>query len=219
MKALHIPKGQTVRYKSLAAENLVVDGCLEVANGIKAKNISGNGVICAGSVCADHIHVDELETAYVVCDRLIAKRVQAPEVFASESATVTSFLSAAYVETGKLTAAISEIDEVRANEIIKLEPTNRSLLGTLLLAGLREFWARLTAAMAQSTAVDANFTPVDESDETEDVEPVDEELNRIIGLYKLSKDSGYTLKLVPGTPEENAPVFDFENEQILRPAA
>lgn len=30
---------------------------------------------------------------------------------------------------------------------------------------------------------------------------------------------GYTLKLIPGTPEENAPVFDFENERILRPAA
>lgn len=28
-----------------------------------------------------------------------------------------------------------------------------------------------------------------------------------------------TLKLIPGTPEENAPVFDFENERILRPAA
>lgn len=30
---------------------------------------------------------------------------------------------------------------------------------------------------------------------------------------------GDTLKLIPGTPEENAPVFDFENERILRPAA
>lgn len=28
-----------------------------------------------------------------------------------------------------------------------------------------------------------------------------------------------TLKLVPGTPEENAPVFDFATERIIRPAA
>ena len=50
-------------------------------------------------------------------------------------------------------------------------------------------------------------------------EAVDEELNRIVGIFKLAREQGYTLKLIPGTPEENAPVFDFENERILRPAA
>lgn len=50
-------------------------------------------------------------------------------------------------------------------------------------------------------------------------EAVDEELNRIVGIFKLAREQGYTLKLIPGTPEENAPAFDFENERILRPAA
>ena len=50
-------------------------------------------------------------------------------------------------------------------------------------------------------------------------EAVDEELNRIVAIFKLAREQGYTLKLIPGTPEENAPVFDFENERILRPAA
>ena len=50
-------------------------------------------------------------------------------------------------------------------------------------------------------------------------EALDEELNRIVGIFKLAREQGYTLKLIPGTPEENAPVFDFENERILRPAA
>lgn len=57
---------------------------------------------------------------------------------------------------------------------------------------------------------------------TEDIaepEPVDEELNRIVGIFKLAREQGYTLKLIPGTPEENAPVFDFEHERILRNAA
>ena len=40
-----------------------------------------------------------------------------------------------------------------------------------------------------------------------------------VGIFKLAREQGYTLKLIPGTPEENAPVFDFENERILRPAA
>jgi len=48
---------------------------------------------------------------------------------------------------------------------------------------------------------------------------LDEELNRIVAIFKLAREQGYTLKLIPGTPEENAPVFDFENERILRPAA
>lgn len=44
------------------------------------------------------------------------------------------------------------------------------------------------------------------------------------GILAISFDTNVsqrsaTLKLIPGTPEENAPVFDFENERILRPAA
>jgi hypothetical protein len=38
-------------------------------------------------------------------------------------------------------------------------------------------------------------------------------------MFKLCRASGYTLRLVPGAPEENAPVFDFDTEQIVRPAA
>lgn len=58
-----------------------------------------------------------------------------------------------------------------------------------------------------------------EEENTVEPEAVDEELNRIVGIFKLAREQGYTLKLIPGTPEENAPVFDFENERILRPAA
>ena len=60
--------------------------------------------------------------------------------------------------------------------------------------------------------------PREEESSTEPV-AVDEELNRIVGIFKLARELGYTLKLIPGTPEENAPVFDFENERIIRNAA
>ena len=33
------------------------------------------------------------------------------------------------------------------------------------------------------------------------------------------REQGYTLRILPGTPEENAPLFDHETETILRPAA
>lgn len=103
MKTVYIPKGETVSYESLVTDRLVIKGCVHVLGDVRAKTISGNGVLHAGSVQADVIRLDELESAGVICKRLLAKRVQTPEVIASDCAVVSCFLSAAYVETGKLT--------------------------------------------------------------------------------------------------------------------
>ena len=234
MKTVYIPKGETVHYESLATEHLVVHGRLHVTYGVKAQSITGSGVIDAGSINADTVCIDDVESGTVICKRLIAKRVQAPEVFASESAAVSCFLSAAYVETGK-------VDEVVAQEVVNLTPKKRTLFGTLFASMLCSFWTALTAPGQKAEVLDVGFVPAQEghtetvqnegsaefsaSDqsapevEEKQEETVDEELNRIVGLFKLSREQGYTLKLIPGTPEENAPVFDFENERILRPAA
>ena len=48
---------------------------------------------------------------------------------------------------------------------------------------------------------------------------VDEELNRFVGMFKLARESGYTLKIIPGTPEKNAPVFGTGSGNDVRPAA
>ena len=242
MKTVYIPKGETVRYESLTTEHLVVHGCLEVAGGIKARTIAGSGTVRAGAVNADVIRVDDMEAGSIVCKRLLAKRVQSPEVFASESAAVSCFLAASYVETGKLTVTLSEIDEVNAAEVINLAPKKRTLFGTLLASLLRSFWTALTVhgqkePTVMTDACEAMPEGVTESTQEETQEPeaeqaapceeenavepeaMDEELNRIVGIFKLAREQGYTLKLIPGTPEENAPVFDFENERIIRPAA
>ena len=112
MKTIYIPRGETVQYERLAADRLVVRGCLRVADSLRAKTICGDGVIHAGSVQADVIRADEVESAEVVCKRLIAKRVQTPTLVASISAVVSCFLSAAHVKAGKLTVAASEIDQL-----------------------------------------------------------------------------------------------------------
>ncbi len=203
MKTVYIPKGETVSYETLETDRLVVKGCLKVAYGVKARTISGNGIITAGTVSADDIRVDDLEAASVTCQRLIAKRVQTPELFAFESAAVSCFLSSAYVATGKFTVALSEIDEVKADEVIHLKPRKRSLFRLLLVSALRSFWTSLTARPQKPEVIDADFTPV--KDESED-----EELNRFVGMFKLARESGFTLKIIPGTPEENAPVFNRE---------
>ena len=114
MKTIYIPKGETVHYESLSTDHLIVEGTLEVTYGVVAKQIDGDGVIHAGTVEADIIRIRCIETARTVCRRLIAKVVESSEVFASESAVVSCFCSAAYVETGRLTVTISEIDEVKA---------------------------------------------------------------------------------------------------------
>ena len=144
MKTVYIPKGEIVRYESLMTEHLVVHGCLQVSNGIKARTITGQGTISAGTIDADVIRVDGVEAGSIVCKRLLAKRVQSPEVFASESAAVSCFLSAAYVETGRLTVTLSEIDEVKAEEVVNLTPKKRTLFGTLLASLFRSFWTALT---------------------------------------------------------------------------
>lgn len=214
MKTTYIPKGETVCYETLETDRLVVKGCLKVAYGIKAKTISGGGVIIAGTMSADDIRVDDLEAASVTCQRLIAKRVQTPELFAFESAAVSCFLSSAFVATGKLTVALSEIDEVKADEVIHLKPKKRSLFRLLLASALRSFWTSLTARPVKDEVMDADFEPV-----KKDEEPVDEELNRFVGMFKLARESGYTLKIIPGTPEKNAPVFGTGSGTDIRPAA
>ena len=128
MKTIYIPKGETVQYEVLSADRLVVRGCLRVAGDIRARSICGDGIIHAGSVHADAIRADEVESAEVVCRRLIAKRVQTPTLIASDWAVVSCFLSASHVETGKLTVAASEIDQMKAGEVINLSPKKRGML-------------------------------------------------------------------------------------------
>ena len=226
MKTVYIPAGETVKYESLVTENLVVDGCLKVVYGVKARTISGKGVISAGTVYADDISIGEIEAAAVVCVRAAAKRIDAPEVYASESLAVSCFLSAAYVETGKLTVALSDVDEAKADEIIHLPRVYTSLLAMLVVSFFRSLRARFFGKPAEGEILDADFEPfykqaekVKTLKDNKPEEETDEELNRIVGLFKLSREAGYTLRLIPGTPEENAPVFDFAAETIVQKAA
>ena len=253
MKTIYVPRGETVTYESVVTENLIVHGCLNVIYGVKARHIAGDGAIHAGTIAADTIRVTDLECSTITCEKLIARRVSAAEVFASDSAAVSCFLSAAYVETGRLTVAISEISEVKAEEVINLKPKKRGMLRLLITSALKAWWLSMMAPVAdKKEAVDADFEPVPETPEAEKPEKDesaklqeeisknvrkilaeqnkadtsaaeqdqrDFELQRFIGMFKLCRASGYTLRLVPGTPEANAPIFDFESEQIVRPAA
>lgn len=220
MKTMYIPKGQTVAYDTLETERLVVNGCLKVAHSLKAQAISGRGVILAGTISADDICVREIEAASVYCLRLSAKRVQAAEVLASESAAVSCYLCADYVAADRLTVGLHEVGKIDAREVIALPPKKRSLFRLLLASALRSLWLSLTAPRPAGKVMDAEYHQVREEPPAEKpAEPRDEELERFTAIFKLLQSSGYTLKVIPGTPEENAPVLNFESDRTRRPAA
>ena len=192
MKTIYIPKGETVSYENLVTGRIVVHGCLKVLDGIKAKSITGSGVIYAGSVSADDIRVDDLESASVTCRRLIAKRVQTPQLIASESAAVSCYLASSYVETGKLTVAASEVCEIKADEIIHLTPKRRSLFRLLLVSALHSLWMKLTSPAVPDEPVDAEWKPAASELEKAPEKPAegslkskDQELDRMIAMFNL----------------------------------
>lgn len=145
MKTICIPKGQTVVCDTLETERLMVNGCLKVAHGLKAKVISGSGVIFAGNVSADDIHVREMEAISVYCLRLNAKQVCAEDVFASESAVVSCYLCAGYVAATRLTVALYKVAEMDAGEVVSLPPAKKAHPFWMLLATvLRPFQVMLS---------------------------------------------------------------------------
>lgn len=169
MKTMYIPKGETVTHDTLITDHLVVQGCLRVTSDLKAKSISGDGVIIADRIFADNIRTDELEAASVICKRLIAKRVHTSKLVISESGAVSCFLSAAYVEAGKLTVTASEIGEIEAQEVIHLPSKRRSLLGLLLVSALRSLWLWLTLPASVGEAIDTEYTQAAKTGEPEKV--------------------------------------------------
>ena len=247
MKTVYIPAGEAYHYETLITDNVIIHGYLNVTNGLKAKHISGKGFLLAGEVSADTIDINELECGTVICRRLLAQRVSVNEAMISESAAVSRFFSANYVKVPSLTVAVSEIGEADADEIVHLTPKPRGMILTLLLSMLRTFWLRLTASRPQGRFEKPRTETEEPSDTPEDTETKaniakivqevlaqqaaekaacendandadDFELQRMIGTFKLLRSKGYTLRILPGTPEENAPVFDFAAESI-QPAA
>lgn len=162
MKTMYIPKGETVSYENLTTDRLVVDGCLKVSCDLKVKTIGGSGFIEAGRVSADDIRVDDLESVSVVCRRLIAKRVETSELFASKSAAVSCLLSADFVKAKRLAVALSDIDEIEADEVVNLTQKKRGLFRFLLASALRSLWIRLTAPY-DDDVVDADYEQAEDN--------------------------------------------------------
>ena len=125
-----------------------------------------------------------------------------------------------------------------ADEVVNLRPKKRGLLMTLILSALTSLWLSLKeprkteepeqkqvdiaeAEEALDRAADAAETEAIRLQVAKTVREImeengitanegDVELKRIVSSFLLLRDQGYTLRVLPGTPEENAPAFDFE---------
>ena len=90
----------------------------------------------------------------------------------------------------------------------------------LLVSALRALWVSKIRPFFEGEVLDAEYRQVQEDPSAGKADaPRDVELERVVSIFKLLRSSGYTLKIIPGTPEENAPRFDFPAEQAHRPAA
>ena len=116
MKTLYVPKGKTLHYERLECQTIIADGTLVVDGAVRAKRITGKGLLDAGSVYSPAVSVRDLDTVKVVCDLLAAEYVRAVEVIVSSSAVVSRYLEAEYVEARKLTVSKHQISELRVAE-------------------------------------------------------------------------------------------------------
>ncbi len=140
MKTLYVPKGKTLHYERLECQTIIADGTLVVDGAVRAKRITGKGLLDAGSVYSPAVSVRDLDTVKVVCDLLAAEYVRAVEVIVSSSAVVSRYLEAEYVEARKLTVSKHQISELRVEEFTYLPEKKRGVIGALLSGFFRRLW-------------------------------------------------------------------------------
>ena len=235
MKTVYIPAGATYNYETLVTDDVIVHGHLHVTNGLKAKHISGRGFITAGEVSADIVDVTELEC----CGEAMISESAAVSRFFSANYVKAPSLSVAVSEIGE-----ADVDEIvhltpkpRGMLLTLLLSKLRTFWLRLTASRSRGKFEKPraeapkdeTADTPEDTELKANIAKVvqevlaqqaaEKAACANDANDADDfELQRMVSTFKLLRDKGYTLRILPGTPEENAPIFDFAAESI-QPAA
>ena len=240
MKTVYIPAGATYNYETLVTDDVIVHGHLHVTNGLKAKHISGRGFITAGEVSADIVVIcRRLLAQRVSVNEAMISESAAVSRFFSANYVKTPSLTVAVSEIGE--ADVEEIVHLTPKPRGMLLTLLLSMLRTfwLRLTASRpqgRFEKPRTEAPVEGpsdtpedTEMKANIAKIvqevlaqqaaEKAACKNDAKDADDfELQRMIGTFKLLRSKGYTLRILPGTPEENAPVFDFAAESI-QPAA
>lgn len=238
MKNLYIPKGRALHYETLSCQDIVNDGVLEVEGTLHARNITGKGVIRAGTISARNMAAMDVECAALIGETLTAERVCAAEVKLSISATVSCYLEAEYVEVPKLTVAKHSINTLKAEDVVTLPEKKRGIAGTLLAGFFRRLWLSLSRRIP----MDAEYVQIKEPEQEEVQAPQapqektraraqadtntaeadledDFEFKRLKAMYQLLRESGYTLRITQRETPAAVPQAEHEQETFLPKAA
>ena len=239
-KTMYIPKGQECRFEDLTCERIVVNGALHVSGKITTKHIRGKGFISAKDISAESITANTVEAVSVVTDRLIAARVDATRIYCVQNISVSSVIRADYVEANSISYAIADIKELNAGDAIVLTPRKRGLLRTLLASFLCSLWASLVSGghvsepfsgfgdapahngayphsggaggTGQNLPSEASAAQRQFNEALYEAEQMlkDTEFLRLMGLYKIAKETGDVWQLVPKPEPTDRVVTQFK---------
>lgn len=195
-KTIYIAKGESYEYDKLTCENIVVNGFLKVTDGITAKKISGTGVIHAGEIKADTLAAHDITAGYIIVDQLAAKRVSAVDIHAAQNIAVSTYLEAGSVKTQKALIADADVEDMQADEIVRISPKKHSLFGVLLLSTVKSICVELLYALRNlidnlsGFAEDAEFEKVSDEPEISETDDstetaADEEFQRFMKMYNI----------------------------------
>ena len=130
----------------------------------------GGGVLLSGSgLCGGQAQRIAAGLQQAVQRRQPLKLEVVPQVGVERARRRRECLKIRYVETTKLTVALSQIGELRAQEVVNLSDRRRSIPGALLAGFFRRLWMSLTARVP----VDAEYVPIEDTPESalETLEP------------------------------------------------
>jgi len=143
MKKVYIPRGEIVTHSCLYTGKVVVNGVLRVSGRISAKSIAGSGVIEAGEIVCDDLRADHITADFITARRIAANKLFVRfECRASEAVAVRDFAAAGYMNTGKLSITLSDIQACDADQVIVLKQKS-SLIGLLWASWWRAFFLGL----------------------------------------------------------------------------
>ena len=135
-KCLYVPKGKTLRFRSLHCETVIVHGTLEIDETLYARHIQGKGVLIAGEVNAEDIHIRVLRAEIVTVSNILANQLACTDLRAGH-AEVLLYLEACHAVCSRLTVYASRIEEAEIEELIRLQKRPKSMLGMLFASWLR----------------------------------------------------------------------------------
>lgn len=142
MKKVFIPCGEVVTYNCLYTDRIIVKGVLRVSGRLVAREIMGGGVIEAREIVCDDIRATSITADFVTAKRIATDKLFVQFECRAQDIVVKDYATAGYMNAGRLSLTLSDIQVCEADEIITLKRKN-GLLGLLWASWWRGLFLNL----------------------------------------------------------------------------